>query len=102
MGDCHQRDSRSWLLVPARFAVRVAVMRRMRAALAWLALGAAVLLAGCGGGMLSPDVVVVNGRVPGNPPSPHGTHDTVGPGVTAPPVRGRRSFYAHRPTFPGG
>jgi oligopeptide transport system substrate-binding protein len=50
----------------------------MRAALAWLALGAAVLLAGCGGGMLSPDVVVVNGGEPPNPLIPTGTNDSLG------------------------
>jgi oligopeptide transport system substrate-binding protein len=50
----------------------------MRAALAWLVLGAAVLLAGCGGGMLSPDVVVVNGGEPSNPLIPTSTNDSLG------------------------
>ena len=59
----------------------VAVMRpRLRATLA--AVIAAVLaiasLAGCGGGVLSPDVVVVNGGEPPNPLIPTGTNDSNG------------------------
>ncbi|MGA8250896.1 MAG: hypothetical protein WB989_09680, partial [Mycobacterium sp.] len=51
-------------------------MRRMRAAPAVIAAGLLALLAaaplagslaGCGGGVLSPDVVVVNGGEPSNP-----------------------------------
>jgi oligopeptide transport system substrate-binding protein len=61
-------------------------MRRMRAALASLAPVAAVLLAvvmagalaGCGGGVLSPDVVVVNGGEPSNPLIPTSTNDSPG------------------------
>ncbi|WP_322857540.1 peptide ABC transporter substrate-binding protein [Mycobacterium shigaense] len=55
-------------------------MRWMRAARASLV--AVVLavpaLAGCGGGMLSPDVVVVNGGEPPNPLIPTGTNDSLG------------------------
>ncbi len=59
-------------------------MRRMRAPLAFLApiaagmLAAASLagsLAGCGGGVLSPDLVVVNGGEPPNPLIPTSTND---------------------------
>jgi len=55
----------------------------MRAALASLAPVAAVLLAvapvaGCGGGVLSPDVVVVNGGEPSNPLVPTSTNDSNG------------------------
>lgn len=55
-------------------------MRRMRAACAWLAAGllAVALLAGCGGGVLSPDVVMVNGGEPPNPLIPTGTNDSLG------------------------
>jgi oligopeptide transport system substrate-binding protein len=58
-------------------------MRRMRAALASLAPVAAVLLAvapvaGCGGGVLSPDVLVVNGGEPSNPLIPTSTTDSFG------------------------
>lgn len=55
-------------------------MRPMRAALAVLVAGmlAAGSLAGCGGGMLSPDVVVVNGGEPPNPLIPTGTNDSLG------------------------
>jgi oligopeptide transport system substrate-binding protein len=57
--------------------------RRMRAALASMAVVAAVLpavaaLAGCGGGVLSPDLVVVNGGEPPNPLVPTGTNDSLG------------------------
>ncbi len=55
-------------------------MRRLRAACAWLAAGllAVALLAGCGGGVLSPDVVMVNGGEPPNPLIPTGTNDSLG------------------------
>ena len=51
-------------------------MRRMRAALAAVMAGllAVAPLAGCGGGMLTPDVVVVNGAEPPNPLIPTGTN----------------------------
>ena len=39
---------------------------------------AVVPLGGCGGGMLSPDVVVVNGGEPPNPLVPTGTNDSLG------------------------
>lgn len=51
-------------------------MRRMRAALAALLVSAH--LAGCGGGMLTPEVVVVNGAEPPNPLIPTGTNDSNG------------------------
>src|SRR4051794_27842089 len=59
---------------------RVAVMRRMRAALAAVMAGllAVAPVAGCGGGMLTPDVVVVNGAEPPNPLIPTGTNDSNG------------------------
>jgi oligopeptide transport system substrate-binding protein len=55
----------------------------MRATLASLVPVAVVLLAagslaGCGGGVLSPDVVVVNGGEPPNPLIPTGTNDSLG------------------------
>jgi len=55
-------------------------MRRMRAGLAALAAGllAVAPLAGCGGGVLSPDVVMVNGGEPPNPLIPTGTNDSLG------------------------
>jgi oligopeptide transport system substrate-binding protein len=55
-------------------------MRRLRAACAWLAAGllAVAPLAGCGGGVLSPDVVMVNGGEPPNPLIPTGTNDSLG------------------------
>jgi oligopeptide transport system substrate-binding protein len=58
-------------------------MRRMRAALALLAPAAAGMLAvaslaGCGGGVLSPDVVMVNGGEPPNPLIPTSTDDSNG------------------------
>ena len=58
-------------------------MPRMRVALASLAALAAGLLvvasvAGCGGGVLSPDVVVVNSGEPPNPLIPTGTNDSLG------------------------
>jgi oligopeptide transport system substrate-binding protein len=55
----------------------VADMRRMRAALAVLAAGmlAAGTLAGCGGGVLSPDLVLVNGGEPPYPLVPTSTND---------------------------
>lgn len=58
-------------------------MRRMRTLSALLApLAVAMLtvgsLAGCGGGVLSPDLVVVNGGEPPNPLIPTGTNDSQG------------------------
>ncbi len=58
-------------------------MPRMRVVLASLAALAAGLLvvasvAGCGGGVLSPDVVVVNSGEPPNPLIPTGTNDSLG------------------------
>ena len=55
-------------------------MRRMLAALAVLTAGmlAAGTLAGCGGGILSPDLVVVNSGEPPNPLIPTGTNDSLG------------------------
>lgn len=58
-------------------------MRGMRTPVAVLATAAAVLLvvaslAGCGGGVLSPDLVVVNGGEPPNPLVPTGTNDSQG------------------------
>ncbi|OBF05204.1 ABC transporter substrate-binding protein [Mycobacterium sp. 852002-10029_SCH5224772] len=58
-------------------------MRRMRTPSALLApLAVALLtaasLAGCGGGVLSPDLVVVNGGEPPNPLIPTGTNDSQG------------------------
>ncbi|KZS83392.1 peptide ABC transporter substrate-binding protein [Mycobacterium persicum] len=55
----------------------------VRAALAWLATVASVLLVAagvtaCGGGLLSPDVVLVNGGEPPNPLIPTGTNDSNG------------------------
>ncbi len=59
------------------------MVRRTRAALAWLAavaagLLAAASLAGCGGGVLRPDLVVVNGGEPPNPLIPTSTDDSYG------------------------
>jgi oligopeptide transport system substrate-binding protein len=58
-------------------------MRAMRTPPALLAAVAAVVLAvaslaGCGGGVLSPDLVVVNGGEPPNPLIPTGTNDSLG------------------------
>ncbi|AAS02726.1 ABC transporter substrate-binding protein [Mycobacterium avium subsp. paratuberculosis] len=58
-------------------------MRGMRTPVAVLATAAAALLvvaslAGCGGGVLSPDLVVVNGGEPPNPLVPTGTNDSQG------------------------
>jgi oligopeptide transport system substrate-binding protein len=55
-------------------------MRRMRAGWAWLAAGllAVAPLTGCGGGVLSPDVVMVNGGEPPSPLIPTGTNDSLG------------------------
>src|SRR6185437_2381419 len=52
-------------------------MRRILA-LAMAGLLVAGCLAGCGGGVLSPDVVVVNGGEPPNPLIPTGTNDSLG------------------------
>src|ERR1700731_334154 len=56
--------------------LRVADMRRMLAALAVLAAG--MLAAGCGGGVLSPDLVLVNGGEPPYPLVPTSTNDSNG------------------------
>lgn len=58
-------------------------MRGMRTPAAVLATAAAALLvvaslAGCGGGVLTPDLVVVNGGEPPNPLVPTGTNDSQG------------------------
>lgn len=56
-------------------------MRRMRAALpVFVAAGllAVASLTACGGGALSPDLVVVNGGEPPNPLIPTGTNDSLG------------------------
>ncbi|QQK51473.1 ABC transporter substrate-binding protein [Mycobacterium avium subsp. paratuberculosis] len=58
-------------------------MRGMRTPVAVLATAAAALLvvaslAGCGGGVLNPDLVVVNGGEPPNPLVPTGTNDSQG------------------------
>ncbi|MGA7055036.1 MAG: ABC transporter substrate-binding protein, partial [Mycobacterium sp.] len=54
-------------------------MRRMRAVLVQAALLALVgCVAGCGGGVLSPDLVLVNGGEPANPLIPTGTNDSFG------------------------
>jgi oligopeptide transport system substrate-binding protein len=55
----------------------------MRSRPAWPAFAAVVMLAvaslaGCGGGVLSPDLVVVNGGEPPNPLIPTGTNDSLG------------------------
>jgi oligopeptide transport system substrate-binding protein len=47
-------------------------------AAAGLLVVASVVLAGCGGGVLSPDVVMVNGAEPPNPLIPTGTNDSNG------------------------
>lgn len=58
-------------------------MRGMRVRPAWPAAAAVVLLvagclSGCGGGALSPELVVVNGGEPPNPLIPTGTNDSLG------------------------
>ena len=55
-------------------------MRRMRAVLALAAAGflALAALAGCGGGVLSPELVLVNGGEPANPLIPTSTNDSNG------------------------
>lgn len=58
-------------------------MRGMRGRPAWPAAAAVVLLvagclSGCGGGALSPELVVVNGGEPPNPLIPTGTNDSLG------------------------
>jgi oligopeptide transport system substrate-binding protein len=83
-------------------------MRRMRAALASLAPVAAVLLAvvmagalaGCGGGVLSPDVVVVNGGEPSNPLIPTSTNDSPGGRIIDRLFAGLMSFDADGKTSP--
>ncbi|BDN80101.1 Oligopeptide-binding protein OppA precursor [Mycobacterium marinum] len=67
------------LLGGAAGASMVAVMRRMRATLAVVAVLLAVSpVAACGGGVLSPDLVLVNGGEPPNPLIPTGTNDSYG------------------------
>jgi oligopeptide transport system substrate-binding protein len=83
-------------------------MRRMRAAQASLAPVAAVLLAvvmagalaGCGGGVLSPDVVVVNGGEPSNPLIPTSTNDSPGGRIIDRLFAGLMSFDADGKTSP--
>ncbi len=58
-------------------------MRWMRGRPVWPAFAAVITLtvaslAGCGGGVLSPDLVVVNGGEPPNPLIPTGTNDNLG------------------------
>ncbi len=69
--------------VDAAAGPRVAVMRWMRGRPVWPAFAAVIVLtvaslAGCGGGVLSPDLVVVNGGEPPNPLIPTGTNDSLG------------------------
>ncbi|OSC26716.1 ABC transporter substrate-binding protein [Mycobacterium vulneris] len=56
-----------------RMRTPVALLARIAAAMLTVA-----LLAGCGGGALSPDLVVVNGGEPPNPLIPTGTNDSQG------------------------
>lgn len=76
-------------------------MRRMRERLvlfaaAMLALvPSAGLLAGCGGGILSPDLVVVNGGEPPNPLVPTGTNDSNGGRIIDRIFAGLLSYDAH-------
>jgi oligopeptide transport system substrate-binding protein len=51
---------------------------RSRPALAAVIMMVAASLAGCGGGVLSPELVVVNGGEPPNPLIPTGTNDSLG------------------------
>ncbi|MCV7029216.1 peptide ABC transporter substrate-binding protein [Mycobacterium sherrisii] len=57
-------------------------MRGMRGRAAWSAAAVVLLLvgslSGCGGGALSPELVVVNGGEPPNPLIPTGTNDSLG------------------------
>ena len=54
-------------VVPAPFAVAMLLFASL-----------AGILTGCGGGALSPDLVVVNGGEPPNPLIPTGTNDSQG------------------------
>src|ERR1700741_841433 len=73
-----------WAARPCTFGAvpgsRAAVMRRMRTAMATLAAGMLVVttLAGCGGGVLTPDLVLVNGAEPPYPLIPTSTNDSNG------------------------
>jgi oligopeptide transport system substrate-binding protein len=74
-------------------------MRRMRAAPALLACLAASLLAiaslaGCGGGVLSPDLVLVNGGEPANPLIPTSSNDSFGARIIDRLFAGLMSFDA--------
>ncbi len=77
-------------------------MRRMPAALALLAAGLLVagLLAGCGGGVLSPDLVVVNGGEPSNPLIPTSTTDSFGARIVDRLFSGLMSFDVDGKTSP--
>ncbi len=72
-------------------------MRGMRARLAFLAAAMLALaaLAGCGGGILSPDLVVVNGGEPPNPLIPTGTNDSNGGRIIDRLFAGLLSYDAH-------
>jgi oligopeptide transport system substrate-binding protein len=72
-------------------------MRGMRARLAFLAAATLALaaLAGCGGGILSPDLVVVNGGEPPNPLIPTGTNDSNGGRIIDRLFAGLLSYDAH-------
>lgn len=78
------------------------MVRRMRAALAALATGLLVLapVAGCGGGVLSPDVVLVNGGEPPNPLIPTGTNDSNGGRIIDRLFAGLMSYDAVGKPFP--
>jgi oligopeptide transport system substrate-binding protein len=74
-------------------------MRRMRTAPALLACLAASLLAiaslaGCGGGVLSPDLVLVNGGEPANPLIPTSSNDSFGARIIDRLFAGLMSFDA--------
>ncbi len=81
-------------------------MRRIPAALALLAPGLLVVagviasLAGCGGGVLSPDLVVVNGGEPSNPLIPTGSNDSFGARIIDRLFAGLMSFDAGGKTAP--
>jgi oligopeptide transport system substrate-binding protein len=72
-------------------------MPRMRAApvlLVLLALWAIASLAGCGGGVLSPDLVLVNGGEPANPLIPTSSNDSFGARIIDRLFAGLMSFDA--------